>query len=250
MVVIRPPGGSAPVLQHRRRRQPCKRRDGRFIERVGFYNPVASGAAAARGPGPRRPTGLGVGAQVSPTVERLVVSPRRPRPEAEVATSFASEQDGAAAPFFMPGRRTPSRSAHPDAWGVKGWFKVQAYSGHGARSSMPSGGVLRSSGVKPGQRQITITSVREHGGGSSPAPRASTTAVRPSSCAAGVVLAQRVSDRGRRRVLLGRPDWFGVVNRDGAALGGRRLIDTGPHWCSASPRAARSSQGRSPTRSA
>lgn len=49
------------------------RRDGRFIERVGFYNPVASGAE----------TGLSInverlaywqqnGAQLSPTVERLV----------------------------------------------------------------------------------------------------------------------------------------------------------------------------------
>ena len=34
------------------------RRDGRFIERVGFYNPVASWA--------------GVGAQLSPAVARLV----------------------------------------------------------------------------------------------------------------------------------------------------------------------------------
>jgi len=49
------------------------RRDGRFIERVGFYNPVASGAE----------TGLSIaldrveywkknGASLSPTVERLV----------------------------------------------------------------------------------------------------------------------------------------------------------------------------------
>jgi small subunit ribosomal protein S16 len=32
------------------------RRDGRFIERIGFYNPIAAG----------------VGAQTSPTVERLI----------------------------------------------------------------------------------------------------------------------------------------------------------------------------------
>ncbi|MBK9220449.1 MAG: 30S ribosomal protein S16 [Uliginosibacterium sp.] len=49
------------------------RRDGRFIERVGFYNPVAAGAE----------TGLSInaerlaywqqnGAQLSPTVQRLV----------------------------------------------------------------------------------------------------------------------------------------------------------------------------------
>ncbi|MEC5385975.1 30S ribosomal protein S16 [Uliginosibacterium sp. H3] len=49
------------------------RRDGRFIERVGFYNPVASGA--------EKPLAINLerltywqqnGAQLSPTVERLV----------------------------------------------------------------------------------------------------------------------------------------------------------------------------------
>ena len=49
------------------------RRDGRFIERVGFYNPVASGA--------ENPLAINLerlaywqqnGAQLSPTVERLV----------------------------------------------------------------------------------------------------------------------------------------------------------------------------------
>ena len=49
------------------------RRDGRFIERVGFYNPVASGAAEAlRVTLDRVAYWTGVGAQMSPTVERLV----------------------------------------------------------------------------------------------------------------------------------------------------------------------------------
>lgn len=50
-----------------------ERRDGRFIERVGFYNPVASGAAEKLRVALDRITyWTGVGAQVSPTVERLV----------------------------------------------------------------------------------------------------------------------------------------------------------------------------------
>ena len=50
-----------------------ERRDGRFIERVGFYNPVASGAAEKlRVEQDRVSYWIGVGAQLSPTVARLV----------------------------------------------------------------------------------------------------------------------------------------------------------------------------------
>ena len=46
---------------------------GRFIERVGFYNPVASGAAEKlRVEQDRVSYWVGVGAQLSPTVARLV----------------------------------------------------------------------------------------------------------------------------------------------------------------------------------
>jgi small subunit ribosomal protein S16 len=49
------------------------RRDGRFIERIGFYNPIASGAAEGFSIKQDRLTHWqGVGAQLSPTVERLV----------------------------------------------------------------------------------------------------------------------------------------------------------------------------------
>ena len=49
------------------------RRDGRFIERIGFYNPVASGAEeAVRIAQDRLTYWQGVGAQLSPTVARLV----------------------------------------------------------------------------------------------------------------------------------------------------------------------------------
>ncbi len=49
------------------------RRDGRFIERVGFYNPVASGAEQPlRVAFDRVAYWAGNGAQLSPTVARLV----------------------------------------------------------------------------------------------------------------------------------------------------------------------------------
>jgi small subunit ribosomal protein S16 len=49
------------------------RRDGRFIERLGFYNPVASGKEESfRIAEDRLAHWQGVGAQVSPTVARLI----------------------------------------------------------------------------------------------------------------------------------------------------------------------------------
>lgn len=49
------------------------RRDGRFIERLGFYNPVASGKEESfRIAQDRLAHWQGVGAQLSPTVARLV----------------------------------------------------------------------------------------------------------------------------------------------------------------------------------
>ncbi len=50
-----------------------ERRDGRFIERVGFYNPMAAGAEEPlRVAQDRVSYWTGVGAQLSPTVTRLV----------------------------------------------------------------------------------------------------------------------------------------------------------------------------------
>jgi small subunit ribosomal protein S16 len=55
-----------------------ERRDGRFIERVGFYNPMASGGEQALRVALDRVTHwAGVGAQLSPTVERLVVQAKK-----------------------------------------------------------------------------------------------------------------------------------------------------------------------------
>jgi len=49
------------------------RRDGRFIERIGFYNPTAvEGEQGLRIAQDRLTYWQGVGAQASPTVERLI----------------------------------------------------------------------------------------------------------------------------------------------------------------------------------
>jgi small subunit ribosomal protein S16 len=50
-----------------------ERRDGRFIERIGFYNPIAKGGEESLRIAQDRLTyWKGVGAQASPTVERLI----------------------------------------------------------------------------------------------------------------------------------------------------------------------------------
>jgi small subunit ribosomal protein S16 len=62
------------------------RRDGRFIERVGFYNPVASGAEEAlRVMFDRIAYWIGTGAQASSTVARLVAQAK-----AKVSTAAAA----------------------------------------------------------------------------------------------------------------------------------------------------------------
>ena len=49
------------------------RRDGRFIERIGFYNPIARGGEEGLRIAQDRLTyWRGVGAQASPTAERLI----------------------------------------------------------------------------------------------------------------------------------------------------------------------------------
>lgn len=49
------------------------RRDGRFIERIGFYNPIAKGGEEGlRIVQDRLSHWVGVGAQTSPTVDRLI----------------------------------------------------------------------------------------------------------------------------------------------------------------------------------
>jgi small subunit ribosomal protein S16 len=71
------------------------RRDGRFIERLGFYNPVAKdGEEKLRVAQDRLTYWRGVGAQASPTVERLL---KDSAGQAAPAASAAAAQAPAAA---------------------------------------------------------------------------------------------------------------------------------------------------------
>ena len=59
------------------------RRDGRFIERIGFYNPTARGGEEGLRIAQDRLTyWTGVGAQASPTVQRLVDQAAKAAPAA------------------------------------------------------------------------------------------------------------------------------------------------------------------------
>ncbi|HRN74629.1 30S ribosomal protein S16 [Ottowia sp.] len=59
------------------------RRDGRFIERIGFYNPSATdGEEGLRIAQDRLNHWIGVGAQPSPTVQRLVKQAAKAAPAA------------------------------------------------------------------------------------------------------------------------------------------------------------------------
>lgn len=67
-----------------------ERRDGRFIERVGFYNPMAAGSEQPLRVALDRVTHWeGVGAQLSPTVKRLVVDAKRAQVAAVAAPAAA-----------------------------------------------------------------------------------------------------------------------------------------------------------------
>ncbi len=65
-----------------------ERRDGRFIERVGFYNPMASGGEQGLRVALDRITHwAGVGAQLSPTVRRLLDQARKAQAGAPAAAA-------------------------------------------------------------------------------------------------------------------------------------------------------------------
>jgi len=69
-----------------------ERRDGRFIERVGFYNPLAQGQAEKLRVNLDRVTHwVGVGAQASDTVTRLLVTAKAQVVAAPAAEAVAAE---------------------------------------------------------------------------------------------------------------------------------------------------------------
>ena len=73
-------------------------RDGRFIERVGFYNPVASdGEVKFRIAADRLGHWTGVGAQMSPTVARLVKQFAADKGVAAAGAGVAKAEEAAAA---------------------------------------------------------------------------------------------------------------------------------------------------------
>jgi len=73
-------------------------RDGRFIERVGFYNPVAAeGEVKFRIAADRLGHWTGVGAQMSPTVARLVKQFRADQGVAPAGAGVAPAEEAAAA---------------------------------------------------------------------------------------------------------------------------------------------------------
>lgn len=78
------------------------RRDGRFIERVGFYNPVATKGEALRIAQDRLTYWQGVGAQLSPTVERLVKQRKR---RSRLPKAWRGVPEGPAARFGDGGSR-------------------------------------------------------------------------------------------------------------------------------------------------
>jgi 16S rRNA processing protein RimM len=146
------------------------------------------------------------------------------------------QQDGASAPFFASDATWPDDLVQVghilDAWGVKGWFKVQAYSNQADALFAAKRWFLKGTGPKPGQRVLKVLSMREHGEGL-------------------VANADGVVDRNGAEALRGFEVWISradfpragdgeyywvdligldVVNREGQALGRViGLIDTGPH---------------------
>jgi small subunit ribosomal protein S16 len=129
------------------------RRDGRFIERLGFYNPTAKdGEEGLRIAQDRLAYWTGVGAQASPTVDRLI------KQAAKKAACPGQSRKGRVASVHTDGTRLPlsflrfclscptamthALNLEPadcpadaievgriaDAWGVKGWFKVLSHS--------------------------------------------------------------------------------------------------------------------------
>ncbi len=148
------------------------------------------------------------------------------------------QQDGASAPSFA----SDAGGAWPDdliqvghildAWGVKGWFKVQAYSNQADALFSSKRWFLKSVGPKSAQRTLKVLSMREHGEGL-------------------VANADGVADRTGAEALRGFEVWISradfpragdgeyywvdligldVLNREGQALGRViGLIDTGPH---------------------
>jgi 16S rRNA processing protein RimM len=146
------------------------------------------------------------------------------------------QQDGASAPSFASDVAWPEDAVQVgrilDAWGIKGWFKVQAYSSQPDAIFNAKHWFLKNDGPKPGRLTLKMLSVREHGEGI-------------------VASADGITDRNGAEALRGWELWVSradfprtdddeyywidligldVINREGQALGRViGLIETGPH---------------------
>ena len=226
------------------------RRDGRFIERVGFYNPVATdaeqplrvaydrvstGPASARR---RRPPSTAWSSRRRPRLRR----PRRP--DADLAASRS---------WPTPAARGRHRSrAHRRRLGHQGLVQGPAprLAARGAFSSQrwylrPGRPRVRRRARLPARSRSARP--RSTPTASSPSPRASPTAAPPRRCAA-----PGSSSRARafRRPATDEYYWVDligleVVNREGVVLG--RIVDllaTGPHTVLGARRPRRRRHGR------
>lgn len=146
------------------------------------------------------------------------------------------QKDGASAPSFASDVAWPEDAVQVgrilDAWGIKGWFKVQAYSTQPDAIFNAKHWFLKNDGPKPGRLTLKMLSVREHGEGI-------------------VASADGITDRNGAEALRGWELWVSradfpragddeyywidligldVINREGQALGRViGLIETGPH---------------------
>lgn len=88
------------------------RRDGRFIERLGFYTPMASGQTEAlRVEFDRVAYWTGVGAQISPTVQRLIKQAGgslTPATKAKAAKEVSAEATAEEAPAKKTATKKPA----------------------------------------------------------------------------------------------------------------------------------------------
>ena len=190
------------------------RRDGRFIERVGFYNPVASGAEQPlRVAFDRVEHWTGHGAQMSPTVTRLVEQAKSRRPESARTARRRAMAREALAPWPDDALEVGRIG---DAWGLKGGFQVLPYADPPeALLSAPRWHLKPPEGrAPPGRRRRAARDARDR-----QRARAAATASSPSSpgvadrTAAEALRGARIfiarsqlPEARRRRVLLGRPD--------------------------------------------
>ena len=79
------------------------------------------------------------------------------------------QKDGASAPSFASDVAWPEDAVQVgrilDAWGIKGWFKVQAYATQPDAIFNAKHWFLKNDGPKPGRLTLKMLSVREHGEG-------------------------------------------------------------------------------------